>query len=318
MISDRVLTPTKKSEPRLVRLWKRSIGKRAGVCFTGVDKSEFSPDAKDSKWGRIWQASKEKYLARENKKHLLVCVGRLSPEKGVDELIKVLKKLPDCALWLVGDGPFRPELERLARTLDVPVKFLGYQSGDALTSVYAVADLFVCPSLTETFGQTVNEALASQVRVVLPNVPVFAEAYGEAIPRDAFWRPLCQESMTIAISRQLARHSRNDPAGLPDLDKLKSWSDACHSLVGEYENAFQDRQHTFTVFGWLYFPIWCAVTISTTISFFVFSQIRCLCGGSVRLFFKSAAEDMIIKVKVRSEVSLPTVSSVWRANRRYF
>jgi len=300
MISDRVLTPTKKSEPRLVRLWKRSIGKRAGVCFTGVDKSEFSPDAKDSKWGRIWQASKEKYLARENKKHLLVCVGRLSPEKGVDELIKVLKKLPDCALWLVGDGPFRPELERLARTLDVPVKFLGYQSGDALTSVYAVADLFVCPSLTETFGQTVNEALASQVRVVLPNVPVFAEAYGEAIPRDAFWRPLCQESMTIAISRQLARHSRNDPAGLPDLDKLKSWSDACHSLVGEYENAFQDRQHTFTVFGWLYFPIWCAVTISTTISFFIFSQIRCLCGGSVRLFFKSAAEDMIIKVKVRS------------------
>lgn len=44
----------------------------------------------------------------ENKKYLLVCVGRLSPEKGVDELIKTLPMLKDCALWLVGDGPFRP------------------------------------------------------------------------------------------------------------------------------------------------------------------------------------------------------------------
>ena len=84
MISDRILTPTRTSEPRLVTLWKRAFRERAGVCFTGVNKNEFSPDAKDSEWGRNWQASKEKCLAREKKKHLLVCVGRLSPEKGVD------------------------------------------------------------------------------------------------------------------------------------------------------------------------------------------------------------------------------------------
>ena len=226
------------------------------------------------------------------------------------ELIKVLRHLPDCALWLVGDGPFRPELERLARTLDVPVKFLGYQSGEALHSVYAVADLFVCPSLTETFGQTVNEALASQVRVALPNVPVFAEAYGEAVPSDAFWKPLDQPDMANAILRQLTRHARKDPTGLPDLDKLKSWTDACHALLGEYRHAFQDRQHTFTFFSLIYFPIWCSVTISTTISFFVFSQIRSVCGGSVRLFFRSAAEDMLIKVQ--SFQRLPSFESLHR------
>lgn len=228
----------------------------------------------------------------------------------LQELIKVLRQLPDCALWLVGDGPFRPELERLARVLDVPVKFLGYQSGEALHSVYAVADLFVCPSLTETFGQTVNEALASQVRVALPNVPVFAEAYGEAIPSDAFWKPLDQSDMANSIRRQLTRHATNDPTGLPDLDKLKSWTDACHALLGEYQLAFRDRQHTFTLFSWVYFPIWCAVTISTTISFFVFSQIRSVCGGSVRLFFRSAAEDMLIKVQ--SFQRLPSFESLHR------
>lgn len=296
LISDRVLTPTKKSEPRLVKLWKRSSSTRSGVCFTGVNKTEFSPESLDTDWGRNWMASKEKYLAREGKEHLLVCVGRLSPEKGVDELIKVLPSLPNCALWLAGDGPFRPELERLAQQLSVPVKFLGYQSGTALHSVYAVADLFVCPSLTETFGQTVNEALASRVRVALPNVPVFAEAYGSAVPADAFWTPLSQSDMASSISKQLERHSRKDRVGLPDLDKLKSWQDACQILLEDYHKAFEDRQHTFTFFAWVYFPVWCAMTITTIISFFVFSQVRCLCGGSVRVFFRSAAEDLLIKV----------------------
>ena len=52
------------------------------------------------------------------------------------ELINVLKKLPDCALWLVGDGPFRPELESISNGL--PVKFLGYQSGEAFCTRYTL------------------------------------------------------------------------------------------------------------------------------------------------------------------------------------
>lgn len=254
------------------------------------------------------------------------CVGRLSPEKSVDELIRALPSLTDCCLWLVGDGPHRPELERIARDLDAPVKFLGYQSGEALYSVYTVADIFVCPSLTETFGQTVNEArklvspwlsqlylyfvarlsqiasvlfilVASRVRVALPGVPVFAEAYGEALPSDAFWQPNNQSSMIRAIKKQLHRHSKNDPYGIPDLSLLKTWDGAVRALYEEYMQAFHDRQHTFTLLAGLYFPMWWLVTITTSLTFFMFSQIRSLCGGSVRLFFRNAAEDVLIKVQ---------------------
>lgn len=200
-------------------------------------------------------------------------------------------------MWLVGDGPHRSELERLAHDLDVPVKFLGYQSGEALHAVYTVADLFVCPSLTETFGQTVNEALASQVRVALPNVPVFSEAYGEALPKDAFWKPRSQASMIEAIKKQLHRHSSNDPHGTPNLGLLKTWDEAAYALLDEYMEAFEDRQHTFTIPAAIYFPIWCAVTVFVAITFFVFSQLRSLCGGSVRLFFRKSAEDVLIKVQ---------------------
>jgi hypothetical protein len=176
--------------------------------------------------------------------------------------------------------------------------------------------MFVCPSLTETFGQTVNEALASQVRVALPNVPVFAEAYGEVIPKDAFWKPLDREAMARAISKQLERHASQERRSLPDLNKLKSWEDAAKSLLEEYNQASRDRQHTFTFFAALYFPMWWIVTISTVVSFFFFSVIRTWCGGSVRLFFKTAAEDAIIKVQSLHRLpSFPSFNSLQQSDR---
>ena len=73
LISDRILTPTRKSEPKLVDMWERSNGKVcAGVCYTGVNKTEFSPDAQYSNWGLQWAASKKAFLTKTGKKHLIV------------------------------------------------------------------------------------------------------------------------------------------------------------------------------------------------------------------------------------------------------
>ena len=76
LISDRILTPTKKTEPLLVKLWGNSsnkMKKRSGVCYTGVNKTEFSPDSRYSEWGETWSLAKEKYLAKVDKKYLIVC-----------------------------------------------------------------------------------------------------------------------------------------------------------------------------------------------------------------------------------------------------
>jgi glycosyltransferase involved in cell wall biosynthesis len=65
---------------------------------------------------------------------------------------------------LVGDGPARESLEQtLAGNA---VVFTGYLSGEALATAYASADVFAFPSLTETFGQVVQEAMASGLPVV--------------------------------------------------------------------------------------------------------------------------------------------------------
>lgn len=98
----------------------------------------------------------------------LVClyVGRLSTEKRVDLLVD-LAHTPGIALTLVGDGPQRAALE--AQFADSGAEFTGYLYGAELAEAYASADVFVFPGVTETFGQVVQEALASGLPVITVN-----------------------------------------------------------------------------------------------------------------------------------------------------
>ncbi len=58
---------------------------------------------------------------------------------------------------VVGDGPLRKELEKIYPE----VTFCGLQKGEALAQHYASSDVFIFPSITETFGNVVTEAMAS-------------------------------------------------------------------------------------------------------------------------------------------------------------
>ena len=130
---------------RRLRLWGR-----------GVDTERFHPG-----WRSVaWRAA---VGARPNERVLLY-VGRLAPEKRLDLLAEALPHLANTRLVLVGDGPARPILER--RLSGAPAHFTGYLRGDDLATAYASADLFVFPSDTETFGQVIQEAMASGLPVV--------------------------------------------------------------------------------------------------------------------------------------------------------
>ncbi|MCF8501747.1 MAG: glycosyltransferase, partial [Rhodospirillum sp.] len=91
---------------------------------------------------------------------LIFALGHLHENKAFDILLKALALVPDCYLWLAGDGPLRAELEKRAQDLGVKprVRFLGWR--DDAPAFYAAADLVVFPSRHEPHGNVALEAWA--------------------------------------------------------------------------------------------------------------------------------------------------------------
>ena len=100
---------------------------------------------------------------------VLLYVGRVSREKGLEMLVDAFRQLVDSgaaiALAVIGDGPYREEMETALS--GYPVVFTGYLAGEQLQRGYASADLFVFPSATDTFGNVVLEAQASGLPVIV-------------------------------------------------------------------------------------------------------------------------------------------------------
>jgi glycosyltransferase involved in cell wall biosynthesis len=100
---------------------------------------------------------------------VLLYVGRVSREKGLEMLAQAFKELVDggttVALAVIGDGPFREEME--SSLIGYPSLCTGYLAGEELQQGYASADVFVFPSATDTFGNVVLEAQASGLPVIV-------------------------------------------------------------------------------------------------------------------------------------------------------
>ena len=95
---------------------------------------------------------------------ILIYVGRLAKEKNIDELLGFLTKLDtDQRMLLVGDGPYRAELEKKADEIGVRSRliFTGMVSPKQVLDYYAAGDIFISASNSETQGLTYMEAMAS-------------------------------------------------------------------------------------------------------------------------------------------------------------
>lgn len=117
---------------------------------------------------------------------LAVTAGRFVPWKGFDKLIELIATMPEWTLAIVGDGPDRPRLESLARTLNISerVIFPGVLSRKEALGWCASADAFVLNTSFESFSFQVAEAMAVGVPVIATtagSIPEVLEAPAQGL-----------------------------------------------------------------------------------------------------------------------------------------
>jgi glycosyltransferase involved in cell wall biosynthesis len=141
-----------------------------------LSKPHVIPMGVDVKHFREGQRTKLRVGILENE-FVILFVGRLVEEKGLDGLLKALTLLPSesrcrTTLWVVGDGQDRGKLQQYSETLSLKekVRFWGSISNDLLPDFYAAADLLVVPSDTEGQGVVLTEAFAARLCVLATEV----------------------------------------------------------------------------------------------------------------------------------------------------
>lgn len=128
------------------------------VVGRGVDTQQFNPVQRSAALRAAWGVAPQAPV--------VACVGRLAPEKNLDTLLAAFAAVrsvrADSRLLLVGDGPSRAALQASCPQ----ALFAGLRHGADLAAHYASADLFIFPSVTETYGNVTPEAMASGLPVL--------------------------------------------------------------------------------------------------------------------------------------------------------
>ena len=142
---------------------RRGRGDRTVVVPNGIDPGRFDPNRKKNE--RILVATR--MLERKGVQHLLAALARFPRPVGVD---------------IVGDGPFLPELRRMARELGVDARFAGWLDGGSpeLKELFETSGIFVFPSEAENFPNVLLEAMTAGMAIVTTAGTGCAEVVGDA------------------------------------------------------------------------------------------------------------------------------------------
>ena len=181
----------------------------------GVELKQFSPANRSAALRAKWGVTDDTLV--------FLHVGRLAKEKNIGLLISAyracLVENPSAKLVFVGDGPLRKQLEESCPQ----AIFAGVQKGADLAAHYASADIFPFPSVTETFGNVVPEALASGLAVVAYDTASAKELITNGIDGSlvAMDQDLNFISATVAMAKQNADRARMRnaaPRSVADMD----------------------------------------------------------------------------------------------------
>jgi len=177
----------------------------------------------------------------------LVSVSRLVRRKGIHHLLTALSRLQKAgyafSLRIVGDGNYRTELEQIRDRLGLfgCVQFMGYAPYENLPAMYQQADLFVLPSLTESFGQVFAEAMACGLPVVGTTVGGIPEVVGQE-QRQWLVTPGDVDALTDLLTTVLQSPERWRQMGMRNATYIRqrfSWARVASDYAALYAEVIQ-------------------------------------------------------------------------------
>jgi len=235
MIADRIVAVSEHTKKAIMREYQIPADK-IEVVHNHYDPSNLIPESTDGNAYTYLETMKQQGYK------VIVNVGRLTIQKGLPNLLQAFKLVVDHApktlLLIVGSGEQRNELIGMSAELGIGenVLFADFQRGKRYRDAYAVADLFVMPSISEPFGLTALEAIGYGTPVLLSNQTGVSEMIKNALKVD-FWDIGGMANKMVGLVQnaplrdELHRNSYREYLS-------HSWDDSAGKLLSAYQ------QHT--------------------------------------------------------------------------
>jgi glycosyltransferase involved in cell wall biosynthesis len=227
--ADLVLADAESTKRDLVGIYKIPP-KRVDVLYSGVD-ARFCSQVDETERARV----REKYRLE---RPYLLSVSTIQPRKNYVRLIKAFARLvpnlasPVSLVIAGGNGWMYEEVYQTVEQLHLQdrVSILGFTPDEDLVPLYAMATLFVYPSLYEGFGLPVAEAMACGLPVVCSNASSLPEVGGDAA---LYFDPCDVDAMADAMRRALTDEPLRKSLRTKGLEQVKqfSWERAAEGLL---------------------------------------------------------------------------------------
>ena len=217
--ADTIVTVSRRLKEELISLYNAN-GKKISVIYNAINREKF------------------KGMKRNSNKEVVLYVGRLSVQKGIDNLIKAFKivsgKNDNALLYVIGEGPELSNLINLSINLDLSDKviFLGRVPDGEMEMLYSIANVFVMPSVSEPFGIVALEAIASNVPTIVSSQSGVSEVIRNTLTVD-FWDTEQMADLIIGLLDHSEANKEITKNAYKELDDI-TWEKSAEKFIEIY------------------------------------------------------------------------------------
>jgi glycogen synthase len=231
LIADKVIAVSQHTKNKIVKEYKIPEEK-IQVVHNSLEVEDITPLDDDNAYYYLTKMKEQGYK-------VVVNVGRLTIQKGLPNLLRaakeVIQRAPKTLFLVVGSGEQENELISLASQYGIGknVLFVGFQRGKKWRDAFAIADLFVMPSVSEPFGLTPLEAIGYGTPALISKQSGVSEILINCLKVD-FWNvdELANQITAVVMNNSLAEELHHN--SFREFQKM-TWTNAADALINVYE-----------------------------------------------------------------------------------